>query len=150
MSNQPEYEYQDQQSETITPEEVRQALLAEIDASKRAIEELSDGQLETIVGAGGCIGCIDKVVDKGDAALARKNGVPAYYQVLRDNGWNRWHAAGEAIINGPSLGAQVHDSGRGNSVEHIKNQIAASFPSNRPMLNGTPQVLYTTHLLDKR
>jgi hypothetical protein len=54
MSNQPENEMQ--QSETITPQELREALLSELEASKQAIAELSDEQLEEI--AGGAIGTV--------------------------------------------------------------------------------------------
>jgi hypothetical protein len=43
MSNQPE-------NETLTPQEVRQTLLSEIEASQQAIAELSDEQLEEIAG----------------------------------------------------------------------------------------------------
>jgi hypothetical protein len=50
MSNQPEYE--NQQPETVTLEEVRQSILAEIEASKQAITELSDEQLEEVAGGG--------------------------------------------------------------------------------------------------
>lgn len=45
MSNQPE-------NGSTTPEEVRQSLLAEIDATKRAITELSDEKLEEVAGGG--------------------------------------------------------------------------------------------------
>ena len=48
MSNQPEHENQ----QNLTPEEVRQSLLAEIDATKQAIAELSNEQLEEVVGGG--------------------------------------------------------------------------------------------------
>ena len=48
MSNQPENEHQ--QYETVTPEEVRQSLLAELEAGKQAIDELSDEQLEEVAG----------------------------------------------------------------------------------------------------
>jgi hypothetical protein len=59
MSNQSEHENQ----QTMTPEEVRQSLLAEIDATKQAIAELSNEQLEEVVGGGylkkigQCFGC---------------------------------------------------------------------------------------------
>lgn len=46
MSNQPENEMQ----QILTPEEVRQSLLAEIEASKQAIQELSDKDLEEAIG----------------------------------------------------------------------------------------------------
>ena len=50
MTNQPEHE--NQQPETVTPEEVRQAILAELEATRQAITELSDEEIETITGAG--------------------------------------------------------------------------------------------------
>ena len=51
MSNQPEHD--NQQPEILTPEEVRQFILAELEASKQEIAELSDEQLTEIAGAGG-------------------------------------------------------------------------------------------------
>ena len=48
MSNQPEHE--NQQPKSVTPEEVRQSILAELEASKQAITELSDEQLEEVAG----------------------------------------------------------------------------------------------------
>ena len=48
MSNQAENEKQ--QPETVAPEEVRQFILAEIEASKQAIAELSDEELEEVAG----------------------------------------------------------------------------------------------------
>jgi hypothetical protein len=57
MSNQPENEMQ----QTLTPEEVRQYMLAEIEATTRAVTELSNEELEAIRGGGGvlgkCAGC---------------------------------------------------------------------------------------------
>ena len=50
MSNQEENE--NQQTEIMTPEEVRQSLLAEIDATRQAIAELSDEELADVSGAG--------------------------------------------------------------------------------------------------
>src|SRR5690242_15486286 len=49
MSDQPENEKQP----SMTPEDARQFLLAEIDARQQAVEELSNEQLETIVGGAG-------------------------------------------------------------------------------------------------
>jgi hypothetical protein len=46
MSNQPENE----QTEIMTPEEVRQYVLAEIDATKQVIAELSEEELEEVAG----------------------------------------------------------------------------------------------------
>src|SRR5690349_10012800 len=48
MSNQAEHEQP--QPETVTPEEVRQFILTEIEASKQAIAELSNEELEVITG----------------------------------------------------------------------------------------------------
>lgn len=50
MSNQPEQE--NQQPETVTPQEIREAILADLEASKQAIAELSDEELEQITGGG--------------------------------------------------------------------------------------------------
>jgi len=50
MSNQPEQE--NQQPETVTPQEIREAILADLEASKQAIAELSDKELEQITGGG--------------------------------------------------------------------------------------------------
>ena len=43
-----QFEHETQQSQA--PEEIRQPLLAELDASKQAIEELSDDELEAVNG----------------------------------------------------------------------------------------------------
>jgi Type-A lantibiotic len=48
MSNQPEHE--NQQTKSVTPEEVRQSILAELEASQQAITELSDEELEEVAG----------------------------------------------------------------------------------------------------
>jgi hypothetical protein len=48
MSNQPQYE--NQQPETVTPEELRQSILAELEASKQEHVDLSDEQLMEIAG----------------------------------------------------------------------------------------------------
>ena len=48
MSNQPENE--NQQIQTVTPQELREFLLAELEATKQAIAELSDEQMEIITG----------------------------------------------------------------------------------------------------
>ena len=48
MSNQPEHE--NQQPEMVSTEEVREYLLTELEASKQAIAELNDEQLEQIAG----------------------------------------------------------------------------------------------------
>lgn len=51
MSNQSENE----QQQSMTPEEARQHLLAELDASKQAIAELSNEELEKITGGAGIL-----------------------------------------------------------------------------------------------
>jgi hypothetical protein len=48
MSNQSEYEHQ----QTMTPKEVRESLLADLEAGKQAIAELSDEYLAEVQGAG--------------------------------------------------------------------------------------------------
>ncbi len=48
MSNQPENE--NQQAETVSAEELRECLLTELEASKQAVAELSDEQLEAVAG----------------------------------------------------------------------------------------------------
>jgi hypothetical protein len=47
MSNQPEYR---NQPEIVTPQEIRQSILAEINAYQQAIAELSDEELEAVAG----------------------------------------------------------------------------------------------------
>ena len=48
MSHQPEQE--NQQLETMTPQELRQSILAELEANQQVIAQLSDEQLAEIVG----------------------------------------------------------------------------------------------------
>ena len=48
MSHQPQHE--NQQPETVTPEELRQSILAELETSKQEIVDLSDEQLMEIAG----------------------------------------------------------------------------------------------------
>ena len=82
MSDQPENGNQ----QTITPEEVRQALLTELDASKQAIEALSDEELEAITGAG-----------------ATWDGVKLEYGLSRDAGNGRIKSAYRALRYGPDI-----------------------------------------------
>ena|SRR5690349_8227592 len=63
MTNQPENENQ----QTPTPEEVRQYILAELEASKQTIAELSDEQLEEVAGGAGW-GPIRNAIGKGHLA----------------------------------------------------------------------------------
>jgi hypothetical protein len=53
MSNQAEPDQQ--QPETVTSQEVREYLLAELEASQQAISELSDEQLEEVAGGAGVV-----------------------------------------------------------------------------------------------
>ena len=64
MSNQPENE----QTTIVTPEEVRQSLIAEIDATKQAITELSEEELEEV--AGGAWQRIGSFIRNGGARTA--------------------------------------------------------------------------------
>ena len=68
MSNQLENEKQ-----PLTPEEVRQALLAELKVSKQVIAELSDEELAEVQGGTGAefLG----IMIRGDARYARENGI---------------------------------------------------------------------------
>ena len=50
MSNQPEQE--NQQFETVTLQEIREAILADLEASKQEIAALSDEELEQVAGEG--------------------------------------------------------------------------------------------------
>jgi bacteriocin-like protein len=68
MSYQPEHE--NQQSETVTSEEVRQSLLAQLDATRQAIEVLSEEELKAISG-----GTLRRAYSEADLALlARPQG----------------------------------------------------------------------------
>jgi len=135
MSDQTENEMQ--QTETLTPEEVREALLTELAASKQEIEALSDEQLESIIGAGGCVSCANKTIDAGDTAIAMRNGTEAYYKELRNHGWGRWKSAIEAVKNGPDLGKTLHKTTGHQDVDPMRSVIARYWPSNeRPPLFG--------------
>jgi hypothetical protein len=84
MSNQPENEMQ----QTLTPEEVRQYALAEIEASKQAIADLSDEELEEIAGAAGSL-----------------SGMRAVYNTARSDGNGILTSAKFAWKSGRSLGS---------------------------------------------
>jgi ribosomal protein S24E len=86
MSHQPEHDHQ--QTVTPIPEEVRQALLAEVDASKQIIADLSDEELEEIIGAG-----------------AQIEGMKAIYKYYReDKKANVFTSLTKAFTRGPSEG----------------------------------------------
>ena len=101
MSNQPENT--NQQPETVTPEEVRQSLLAELQASKQVIAELSDEQLETIAGAG-----------------SRWDGVKALYQISRKGGDSPLSSAITAVSKGPKFGMGRAEKGDHGSQDMYK------------------------------
>ncbi len=76
MSDQAENENQ----QTVTPEEVRQSMLAELDASQEAIAELSDEELEEVAGGvGGIAGGFRAIFRSGifnaSNALTKGEGV---------------------------------------------------------------------------
>jgi hypothetical protein len=81
MSDQPENDIQ----QSSTREEVRQSLLAEIDASKQAITDLSDEELEAIAGGG----------KFGDAI----SGIRAVFNLTGN--------VGTALLKGPSYGMNL-------------------------------------------
>src|SRR5689334_20753623 len=85
MSKQPEQENQQ------TPQEMRQALLAELEAGEQAIAELSDEQLEEV--AGGGLKLFKNVSEKTKDRLAIAGGVTALLSIpalalgAGHNGW---------------------------------------------------------------
>lgn len=79
MSNQSEPEMQP----TPSPEDVRQALLMEREASQQAIEELSEEHLQAI--SGGCGQCI-KDLDKAKHSQRVANGVLRSVQAAAERG----------------------------------------------------------------
>ncbi len=88
MSNQPEDEIQ--QSETMAAQALREYLLEELEASKQALAELSDEELEEVAGGG------------SGTIIA---GIKATYKYNReDKGANIFTSIKRAIINGPSNG----------------------------------------------
>ena len=93
MSNQPENEIQ--QSSIL--EEVRQSLQAELNASKQAIADLNDEELEAIAGG----------VKSGDAL----SGVQATYKLARKGGNNLFSSAIIAIKSGPKFGVSLGKKG---------------------------------------
>jgi hypothetical protein len=80
MSNQPENE----QTVIVTPEEVRQSLIAEIEATKQAIAELSDEELEEATGGfslpGGRMvnGVINRIANYGPGVVAIAQGIQGF------------------------------------------------------------------------
>ena len=103
MSDQPENEMQ----QTVTPEEVREAMLAELDASKQTIEELSDEELESIAGAG-----------------AGWEGVKLMYGVNRRDGHSMLKSAVGAVMYGPKVGKAFKDAIGIQDKKTMKEYIA--------------------------
>jgi hypothetical protein len=58
------------ENESMTPEEVRQSLLAEIDATQQAIAELSNEQLEEVVGGKGFLNWVKQCFNCGGSKPA--------------------------------------------------------------------------------
>lgn len=91
MSNQSEQDHQ--QPETITVEEVRAYLLAELEASQQALAEVSDEELTQIVGAGLC--CSRPKVQESVHALEKPafmRDASALEQEVHQASANAWHA----------------------------------------------------------
>lgn len=86
MSNQPVHDRQ--QPETMTPQEIRQSLLADIEAYKQAIIELSNEELDEITGGGPQI-----------------EGMKAMYTYYKnDKGANIFTSIKKAVTKGPAAG----------------------------------------------
>ena len=74
MSNQ----FENENQQTIAPEEVRQSLLAELEEGKQAIAELSDEDLEEI--AGGRFGSfLGKEIAGGAVSFAVWTGLSSFF-----------------------------------------------------------------------
>jgi hypothetical protein len=101
MSNQPENDVQ----QPLTPEEVRQYTLAEIEATKQVIAELSDEELEEIAGAG-----------------PQLSGMIATYKFARSRQYSNDGSNGNGVIkslqyawnNGGSAGKSLAAQGKTN------------------------------------
>jgi hypothetical protein len=78
MSNQPENE--NQQIEIVNSEEVRQSILAEIDATRQAIAELSEEELAEVAGGLSFSRVINHFQAYGDHYLALGNTLSNIYQ----------------------------------------------------------------------
>ncbi len=99
MSNQPENEKQ--QVETIAPEEVRQFLLAELEASKQALVELSNEQLGEI--AGGYLPTREQVYNKIVTAACCAVGAMSGYGA----GYFLGHGSDKAALLGGGIGLRA-------------------------------------------
>lgn len=104
MSNQTEHEKQ----QTMIPEEVRQPLQAELDASEQAIEALSDKQLEAITGGA------------GPENYTAWEGVKLKYGLNRDQNKGILQSVFSAVKEGPALGDQIHKVTGINDSEQMK------------------------------
>jgi bacteriocin-like protein len=93
MSNQPRREIQP--PETVTPQEVRQFLLADLEAYKQAITELNDEELEEITGGG-----------------PQFEGIKAMYTYYKkDQGANIFTSIKKAVTKGPAVGLYRNSMG---------------------------------------
>ena len=103
MSNQSEHE--NQQIETLTPDEVRQYLLTEIEATQKQITELSDEELEEV--AGGIAGTSYSirgawrggVAGYQGAQYSGKDSVQGFFNGARDGAKNKPGTWTEAASN---------------------------------------------------
>ncbi len=110
MSNQSETEMP--LSETASLENVRQFLLADLNATRQAISELSEEELEAISG-GGCLTCNNiapeegQPVHIGNPGDPRINGIKASYLAMRDVGKNPIKSMYLALRYGPRTGTRL-------------------------------------------
>ena len=77
MSNQ----FENENQQTIAPEEVRQSLLAELEEGKQAIAELSDEELEEVAGGrfGGFGKGLGKEIAGGAVSFAVWTGLSSFF-----------------------------------------------------------------------
>jgi hypothetical protein len=107
MSNQPE-------NEASTPQELRQFILSTLETSQQALVDLSDEELEAIVGGGGCISCSAKpespvgVVYVGKLGNYRSKGIKASYLAQRDVKRSPVRSAYNALRYGGDLGEKLN------------------------------------------
>jgi hypothetical protein len=106
MSNQPE-------NEASTPQELRQFILSTLETSQQALVDLSDEELEAIVGGGGCMSCSAQpespvgVVYVGKLGNYRTKGIKAAYLAQRDVKRSPVRSAYNAVKYGPALGEKL-------------------------------------------
>jgi hypothetical protein len=106
MSNQSENEQQRR------PETVRQSLLAELNASKQAIADLSNEEMEAITGG----------VNPNDAL----SGIKATYKLAKDSGNGSMSSIATAVQNGTKFGTALGKKGIHGSqamYDHAANHL---------------------------